>query len=393
MNRTLALPLLLMWLPFAAMADDWPACGEQSPPVYDQSRLTDTARLLAGFELAAGSELAAEVPATALARHRDTLGTGWSQLRERQLDAVSTFARSELGAAGSAPTRVWYPFSGPDALYLLRFFPDTREAVMTGLEPVGPVPVLTGLSAKELVASLAEIRKSLYAVLSFSFFRTNDLQVDLKKARFPGVTPLLFVFLAEAGYAIVDVHHVRLDAYGEVCVATPDEVAEAPRGIVPGVVIDYFLPGEADFRRLWYFAADLSDNGLKRTPQYLAFVQARDPEASFIKSASYLMHKPYFSTVRAAILAESEVVVQEDSGIPHAWFQPRLWEATLYGRYGSPIALFANWQQVALKRDYGRMEVRALPFGIGYRHRRNDSNLQVYRRRIVPDAPAQGSSP
>ncbi len=378
-------------LPLSAMAEDWPDCSGEAAPVYDQSRLTDTARLLAGFELQAGSELAAEIPAAALARHRDTLGAGWEELRKRQLDAVAAFARAELGAAGSAPTRIWYPFSGPDALYLLRFFPDAREAVMTGLEPVGPVPVLAGLSSEELVGSLAEIRKSLHAVLSFSFFRTNDLQVDLKKARLPGVTPLLFVFLAEAGHAIVDVHHVLLDGGGEICVATPEAVAAAPRGIVPGVVIDYFLPGEADFRRLWYFAADLSDNGLKRTPQYLEFIKAREPEASFIKSASYLMHKPYFSMVRAAILAESELVVQEDSGIPHAWFQPRLWAATLYGRYGSPIALFANWQQAALKRDYGRMQVRDLPFGIGYRHRRNDSNLQVYRRRITGDVPAEGS--
>jgi hypothetical protein len=393
MPRVLVLILACCVVVPPVPARDWPPCGPAAAPVYDQSRLSDTARLLAGLDLPADSELAAEVPAAALARHRDTLGAGWNQLRKRQLDAVSSFARSELGVAGSAPTRVWYPFSGPDALYLLRFFPDTREAVMTGLEPVGPVPMLSGLSAEELAASLAEIRKSLYAVLTFSFFRTNDLQVDLPKARFPGVTPLLFVFLAEAGYAILDVHHVQLDAYGKICVATPDEVAAAPRGIVPGVVIDYFLPGEADFRRLWYFTADLSDNGLKRTPQYLEFVQARDPEACLIKSASYLLHKPYFSTVRAAILAESAVVVQEDSGIPHAWFQPRLWEATLYGRYGSPIALFANWQQPALRRAYAAGPVHPLPFGIGYRHRRNDSNLQIYRRKIVATAPAPGSSP
>lgn len=391
MRPALVLILALCWIAPPVQAEDWPDCTASPAPVYDQSRLSDTARLLAGLELPQDSEIAAEVPAAALARHRETLGAGWDALRERQLDAVAAFARAELGEAGKAPTRIWYPFSGPDALYLLRFFPDTREAVMTGLEPVGPVPVLAGLSGQELVAALAEIRKSLHAVLSFSFFRTNDLQVDLKKARFPGVTPLLFVFLAEAGYAIVDVHHVLLDGRGDICVATPDEVAAAPRGIVPGVVVDFFLPGEADFRRLWYFAADLSDNGLKRTPQYLEFVEARAIEASFIKSASYLMHKPYFSKVRAAILADSGLVVQEDSGIPHAWFQPRLWEATLYGRYGSPIALFSNWQQAALKRDYGRFEVRELPFGIGYRHRRNESNLQVYRRKIGGDLPAQGS--
>ena len=44
-----------------------------------------------------------------------------------------------------------------------------------------------------ILRRLAEVRKSLYAILSFSFFRTNDLTVDLRRSRFSGVTPILFV--------------------------------------------------------------------------------------------------------------------------------------------------------------------------------------------------------
>lgn len=353
---------------------------------WNQGTLNDTARVLAGLRAPLESELAKVVEATALERHRASLGASWTQLRERQLEPVARFARAELGDAGSSPKRVFYPFSGPDALYLLTLFPDAQASILTGLEPVGSVPDFAGLDAAGIEAGLAEVRKSLYAILSFSFFRTNDLTVDLRKSRFSGVTPILFVFLAEAGYAVYDVRYVLLNPAGQLCRADPKLVARAPAGHVAGVEIEYFHPDDANFRRMLYFAADLGDGGLKRTPQYLDFVTAFDPDATYLKSASYLMYKPYFSLVRKLILDHSERVLQDDSGIPHAWFRPAVWDAILYGRYGSPIGLFNNWQQPGLREAYATGEPKALDFGIGYRHRKNDSNLQLYRKRDQGDA-------
>ena len=72
--------------------------------------------------------------------------------------------------------------------------------------------------------------------------------------------------------------------------------------------------------------------------------------------------------------------MQDDSAIPHQWFSARNWTTTLYGTYSAPIAFFANCHQRSLAADYKANTVQPLPFGIGYRHRRNDSNLQIYRR-------------
>lgn len=375
-----ALIASLIAAPVAAMD----ACpGVATVSNFDQGVLNDTARLLAGLSIPPDSKLAANIESGSLARHRETLGLGWAQLRERQLDPVAAFARSELGAPGSAPTRVWYPFSGPDALYLLTLFPDVQASILTGLEPVGSVPVLAGLDANQIAAGLAEVRKSLYAILSFSFFRTNDLTVDLRRSRFSGVTPILFVFLAEAGYAVIDVRYVLLQPDGSLCQADEEAAAHPPAAHIAGVEIEYFLPSDSGFRKLWYFSADLGDGGLRKTPQYMDFVRALDLQATYLKSASYLMYKPYFSVVRKLILDESEMVLQDDSGVPHAWFRPTLWDATLYGRYGSPIPLFDNWQQPALRKAYADSEVHPLEFGIGYRHRKDDSNLQLYRKRAA----------
>lgn len=376
---------LLLCTPVAALALD--VCPGADPvDSWNQGTLNDTARVLAGLRAPLESELAQVVDASALERHQSSLGASWAQLRLSQLDPVAQFARAELGSAQTSPKRVYYPFSGPDALYLLTMFPDVQASILTGLEPVGSVPDFSGLNATQIEAGLAEVRKSLYAILSFSFFRTNDLTVDLRKSRFSGVTPILFVFLAEAGYAVFDVRYVLLTPSGQLCRADAKLVAKPPSGYLSGVEIEYFQPDDAGFRRMLYFAADLGDGGLARTPQYLDFVAAFDPDTTYLKSASYLMYRAYFSRVRKLILDHSERVLQDDSGIPHAWFRSSVWDATLYGKYGSPIALFNNWQQPDLRKAYASGEPRPLEFGIGYRHRKNDSNLQLYRKRATDDA-------
>lgn len=380
-----ALSLLLQ--AFAVDAIDLcPGASGAAP--WDQSLLNDTARVLAGLDAPLESTLAATIDPAELARHRATLGKSWAELRTRQLDAVSAFGTSLFGKGKSAPQRVFYPFSGPDALYLVSLFPDARASVLTGLEPVGTVPVLADLSAQEIESSLAELRKSLYAILSFSFFRTNDLTVDLKRNRFVGVTPILFTFMAQAGYAIFDVRYVLLTPNGSVCQADAAQIAKPPAAHLPGVEIEYFAPGHADFRKLTYFAADIGDGGLRKTPQYLDYIHSFSPDATYLKSASYLMHKSYFSLIRKLILDESELVLQDDSGIPHGWFRPQLWEVQLYGRYKGPIGLFRNWYQIDLAEAYEAGDPEPLDFGIGYQHRKNQSNLVLYRKR----APSNGAA-
>lgn len=377
--RCLLLTLALL-LPTKALAlADCPGASPRDG--WRQGTLNDTARILAGLRAPLESELAKVIDEAALKRHRDTLGASWAELRRRQLQPAAAFARNELGGPETSPKRIYYPFSGPDALYLLTMFPDAQASVLTGLEPVGRVPDFAGLDARAVEAGLAEIRHSLYAILSFSFFRTNDLTVDLRRSRFSGVTPILFVFLAEAGYAVYDVRYVLLPPDGVLCRADVAMLAKPPRGHLPGVEIEYFHPDDPGFRRMLYFSADLGDGALQRTPQYLEYVARFDPDATYLKSASYLMYRSWFSQVRKLILDHSELVLQDDSGIPHAWFRAPNWQATLYGRYGSPIPLFANWQQPGLRAAYADGEPRPLDFGIGYRHRRNDSNLQLYRKR------------
>ena len=141
-------------------------------------------------------------------------------------------------------------------------------------------------------------------------------------------------------------------------------------------------------RTLTYFAVNLQNThyvsrgglvakGLKTRKDLVAFLEGIDIKSTYLKSASYLMHRSTFSIIRNIILDNSEFVLQDDSGIPIQYFDQRKWDLTFYGDYKFPISLFAERHQEDLKDVYlkGGENVKSLPFGIGYQFRKGTSNL------------------
>ena len=85
------------------------------------------------------------------------------------------------------------------------------------------------------------------------------------------------------------------------------------------------------------------------------------------------MHSGNFSTVRDFILANSATIIQDDFGIPLAYYNPKKWRFFPFGHYAGPIAEFPGRYQ----EQYAELFRRAQPmdFGIGYRWRTYESNL------------------
>ncbi len=109
-----------------------------------------------------------------------------------------------------------------------------------------------------------------------------------------------------------------------------------------------------------------------------------------LKSASYLMHSGNFSQVRNFVLERAQSVVQDDSGIPLAAFKPDTWNFYPFGNYLGPIAIFPGRNQPRLGELFKRNKAPKLDFGIGYRHRINESNLLLaVRKEPLPKSPAQ----
>ncbi|MEB3831665.1 hypothetical protein [Phormidium sp. CCY1219] len=333
--------------------------------------LTDTAKLLAGMEVDDNSAIASVQDTRAWNDYAYALNTSWEQLEAQQISKVRKWAASELKSINATSPPIFYPFSGPDFLYGYSLFPEGREFVMVGLEPVGDIPNLQNLSPGQLNSKLQNVNQSLYAILQFSFFRTKDMAVDLADK---GVLPILFVFMARTNNQILDVNYVGLDKEAKIQIL---DNGENTQGMIPGVKISFLPEGASEPRTVYYFSTDLSDEGLQKTPEFSEFVRQMGTPVTYLKAASYLMHYDSFSTIRNLIFDQSSHVLQDDSGIPLRYFDEQKWDLTFYGTYIQPIELFANMYQPKLRQVYqNNSNIKGLNFGIGYKYY-NDSNLML----------------
>ena len=98
------------------------------------------------------------------------------------------------------------------------------------------------------------------------------------------------------------------------------------------------------------------------------------------------MHQSHFAKVRKLLLDNSETIVQDDSGIPLAYFERRRWRFLAFGRYQGPISIFANFYQPRIAELF--QKANPMEFGIGYQWRKNESNLIVAQKQQVPNEEA-----
>ena len=347
----------------------------------------DTARFLAGMMPSADSPLLPLTKDPAWQRHAKFFDSAFAQLEQRQMSKVRAWSEANLAAPKST---MFYMFSGPDFLYANAFYPKATTYVLSALEPPGSVPDLTKVPRGGVGAALSNVEHSLGSILSFSFFITKKMKVDLHEGQLNGTMPLLYVFLARSGKTIKNVSTVALDDKGTAFFANENLAANATRGV--RIV---FAGDDGIDKTLYYFSTDLSDSGVKSSG-FLKFCASLAPGSSLLKSASYLLHSGSFSTVRDFILANSATVIQDDSGIPLGYYGPKKWRFFPFGRYAGPIDKFPGKYQ----QSYAELFRRAQPidFGIGYRWHSYESNLLLSVRlpddgSAVPEATASTETP
>ncbi len=339
----------------------------------DTMTADDTARFLAGMPPSADLPLTPLTKDPAWQHHAKFFDAAFAQLEQRQLSKIRAWAATNLAAP--KPT-MFYMFSGPDFLYADTFYSKASTYVLSALEPVGSVPDLTRMPRGGIGAALYDVERSLGSILSFSFFITKQMKVDLHAGQLNGTLPLLYVFLARSGKTIREVSPVALDDKGAAYFANENPGKNATHGV--RIV---YAGSDGAQRTLYYFSTDLSNPGV-RVSGFLKFCETLAPGNSLIKSASYLLHSGNFTTVRDFILAHSATIIQDDSGIPLAYYDPRKWRFFPFGRYAGPIAEFPGRYQ----EQYAELFRRAQPmdFGIGYRWRSHELNL-LLSVKVAPD--------
>jgi hypothetical protein len=336
----------------------------------------DEARFLAGLNVD-GTSLEPLAREVSWQEHSSAFQQAWLDVETRQLGPIRAWMPSNLAFIYADPSPLFYMFSGPDMLYAHAFYPNASTYILCGREPVGEMPDVIGLKAGVRAAALGNLRKSLNAILSYSFFITADMKTDLSATQLSGTLPVMMVFLARAGCVISRVELVKLDAMGELTQG---------KSKTPGVKM-VFTGTSGKVQTLYYFQTDLSNWGIKDNPGFMAFCAKQGQGNALVKAASYLMHMNEFSTVRDFLLSSTRNVMQDDSGIPWRHFQPKEWMMGLYGNYVGPINLFKQHDQGDLHAAFAQQPVGDLPFGVGYQWKPGISSMIVGTAlRSVPKA-------
>lgn len=344
-------------------------CGTTTERTDSQSFEHMTACFLAGLPLPVHSPWDACAATDAWRRYASSMKEKWARFFATRGKKIDTWRRAELKGTPRTAT-IFYPFSGPDFLYLHILFPEGSRYVLVGLEPVGSIPSPREITPQNIESCLTHIEKTLEDILLISFFKTNDMSKELSSGCLTGTLPILMIFLAQTSHQIDSVHFFDLADNGTVLSRpSPCDCASGKRRC-RGVEISFSSPS-GETKTLVYLSANLSDFGLLHCQGCKYYYEALQPPLiTFIKSASYLLHKNYFSHIRDLILDKSFWVLQDDSGIPYRYFDSRRWDTKLYGTYEGPIALFKNHLQKDLAAAY-RIGAVPLPFRFGYTARSN----------------------
>jgi hypothetical protein len=302
-------------------------------------------------------------------RHAMEFDDAWKTLESKQIAKIRAWAPEALAPQYEQRGNVFYFFSGPDFLYAQALWPNAENYVLVAREPVGTMPELEKIPKEQLGPALENLRKTLNAVLSFSFFITHDMKTDLNHQQLTGTLPVILLFASRAGCRIESVELIGLDSAGAFA-------AEKP--VTRGVRISCTGP-QGRPQNIYYFEADLGDWVLKKNDAVLKFCTSLGKGSSLLKAASYLMHEGGFEIVREYLLKNSNLLVEDDSGIPWRYFDWSKWQLRLCGRYPGPIATFKQHFQADLAQAYAQANPLPMGFSFGYRWVPSESGMVLAR--------------
>ena len=302
----------------------------------------------------------------------------WMSFDSSRLSNLRKFKDAEISKIVKTQPTLFYPFSGPDILYSQTFFPDVNKYVMIGLEPVGSFPVFHQKGKDSLDTYFSKVNTSLNAILKFSFFRTESMSKDLRNEEVDGTLHLLVLFLKRTGNTLCSAKPVTVDSLGSITYLGSFADLKKLKANTKGVEITF-----ADInhhpKTLYYFSLNASDGGLKSNKGFVTYLKNMGTINTYLKGASYLMHKNYFSIIRNTIINQSQHVIQDDSGIAFHYFteSSSKWKYSFYGQYLRPIPMFSAFYQSDLDSLYKQQGSKPIGFGIGYNFRDKNSNFMI----------------
>jgi len=307
--------------------------------------------------------------------YKSKLSSSWEETTAKNLKSIDLWtAGNKLFVNDSLP--LFYPFSGPDFLYANAFFPKAKTHLMVGLENPGKLPNLSKMSDSQISMYLYKLYHSLRYINQAGYFTTKQMQNDFTDSSMNGIIHLICFYMSKTEHQIAKITPVQIDHFGDEKEKKNFEVADE---FVNGIKF-YFFTKNNEFKTLYYFPLDLSDENLKDQIGFLTFIAKIGQKNTFLKSASYILHNKEFDIIRELILKQTKTIVQDDTGVPFETLKNAGYSFRLFGNYSRTINVFEKYYQPDLKQALLQEKTTGLPFKLGYNAWKNEMVLMVADR-------------
>ncbi len=338
----------------------------------------DLSKYLGGMPIEESSELFKYTKIKHWKNYCKESDTVWGTFRIKTLNKVVDWAKTEIPNINEQYKTIFYPFSGPDYLYVSNLFPKATKYIMFGLEAAGmpPDPKALFMDSAKI---FNEIDTTIHDALSLSYFRTIDMAHDLVNKNINGTLPVMLLFIARTNNTVLNVKPVEINAKGEIAYLPEFKRENLINKVNKGVEITLFDNKTKLEKQVYYFSADISDAGLAANKNCKLFFQKLDTTLiTYLKSASFLMHREKFTTIRNTVLNKSLTILQDDSGVRFKFYDRKKWDIQLYGVYTKPLDLFKGFIEYDLIKAYKEENPKPLNFTIGYL---TDSNMLLAKKK------------
>jgi hypothetical protein len=333
----------------------------------ENQNFNDLARVLAGMPVSDKSPYYRLTTTDSFKRHASWMDGYWKRVEKENIAPITQWRKAIMpGSFENKPA--YYPLSGADFVNLYAFYPKARYYVMMALEDPGPVPDVLKLNEAELAGGFAAIQRCIMSVAIQNYFMSRVMIKEIPNKYLSGVTPIIMAFAARMNCRVNDVEPVGLSESGSVRKLDKDGKISGKDPVSPGCRISLTAQNDGRDCSVTYLKVKLNGQSLKETTPEGQFLNKVKGFNAILKSAVYLLHMKRYKEFCDDMLIRSNVIVQDDSGIPYRYFDSQGWTLSLFGTYvyPKPLKEIPNPPyQPELAKGY-RERSMPLPFNFGY---------------------------
>jgi len=310
-------------------------------------------------------------------KHKKEIKNEWQYVKNSKVDVISKWVQNRNYSELTKNSTLFYPFAGADFLYANLFYGNCKDYILLALEPTGLIMPLDTLNDSLRYDYLKQIKKSIYLSNRAGFFKTEDMEKEMNQITLNGTIHVLLYYIKSFGCNIINLSYFKIGEDGK-----PHYYSKVKNNKTQGVRIVFADTTQKSVKTLYYLSFNLWDENIRKNKQFIKFLDLFPNKVALLKSASYLLHKDYFSVTRNYILNNTKMVLQDDSGIPYKYFDNDNWEVELYGQYSKVIDMFKEWYQPDLDSAYKASgKEPKLPFRIGYNIKHNETPIIIAKRK------------